>query len=517
GYNGRYTTAYGQSYFSLDPNFVELQYGTPTPVPTSTILQPTGTESYFGRVDYTFNDRYLLGATIRQDGYSIFYTGKQWGTFPSVSLGWRLSEEDFLKNVAWINNLKIRGSWGKAGNNGNIAGNNAYTTYSTGNGQASYGIGGGENTVTSGFYQSQLGNPDVTWETDKITNVGLDGTLFNNRWDFSVEWYKKAISGLLFAGSLPSTVGGAAFPVINIGDVQNTGFDISTTYHGRITRDLTFNITANVTTYQSKITKIPAPGYFDVGASRDLDIVRNEVGHPISEFYGYKVKWIYQNSADAAKGPTYAGAAAGSFQYQNTNGDSVIDANDRTWIGNPNPKFTYGLNVNAAYKGFDLTLMFYGSQGAKIFNYVKYWTDFYSTFQGGKNIDLLTKSAVVSNGTVTNPGATLPAASFSQALGSSTVSSFYVENGSFLKCRVVQLGYTITPDLIKKAGMDKLHFYIQATNLFTATKYSGLDPELIPSISNNGTTTNQNAAFGIDYGAYPANQRTFILGVNVSF
>jgi hypothetical protein len=180
-------------------------------------------------------------------------------------------------------------------------------------------------------------------------------------------------------------------------------------------------------------------------------------------------------------------------------------------------KFTYGLNVNAAYKGFDLTLMFYGSQGAKIFNYVKYWTDFYSTFQGGKNIDLLTKSAVVSNGTVTNPGATLPAASFSQALGSSTVSSFYVENGSFLKCRVVQLGYTITPDLIKKAGMDKLHFYIQATNLFTATKYSGLDPELIPSISNNGTTTNQNAAFGIDYGAYPANQRTFILGVNVSF
>lgn len=517
GYNGRTFTAYGQSYFNLDPNFVQLQYGTPVPVPTGTIWQPTGTESYFGRVDYSFNDRYLLGATIRRDGFSIFYPGKQWGTFPSVSLGWRLSEEDFMKDISWINNLKIRGSWGKAGNNGNISGTNAYTTYATGNGQSSYGIGGGENTVTSGFYQSQLGNPNVTWETDKITNVGLDGTLFNNRWDFSVEWYKKAISGLLFTLPLPSTVGGAAFPVVNVGDVQNTGLDISTTYHGRISHDLTFNITANVTTYKSRITKIPSPGYFDYGASRDLDIVRNQVGHPISEFFGYKVLGIYQTDADAAKGPTYSGAKAGSFEYANSNGDSVIDANDRTWLGNPNPNFTYGLNLNAAYKGFDLTLVFYGSQGNKVFNYVKYWTDFYSTFQGGKNLDLLNKSARVTNGAVTNPGATLPAASFSQALGSSTVSSFYVENGSFLKCRVVQLGYTITPDAIKKVGIDKLHFYIQATNLFTVTKYSGLDPEIIPSLNVNGSTTNQNAAFGIDYGEYPANQRVFILGVNLSF
>jgi TonB-dependent starch-binding outer membrane protein SusC len=523
GFSGRYFSASGQNYFSTDPNFVQLQYGTPVPVPTSYIQQPTGTESYFGRLDYTYNDRYLLGATIRRDGFSIFFPGgttttdHQWGTFPSISLGWRLSEEAFMKDVTWVNNLKIRGSWGKAGNNGNITGNNAYTGFATGNGASSYGIGGGMNSVSPGFFQSQLGNPGVSWETDKITNIGLDGTLFNNHWDFSVEWYKKSISGLLFSASLPATVGGAAYPVINIGDVQNTGLDISTTYHGRITRDLTFNVSANVTTYKSLITKIPSPGYFDVGASRDLDIVRNEVGHPISEFYGYKTTGIYQSDAAAAKGPTYAGAKAGAFSYQNTNGDTVIDANDRTWLGNPNPKFTYGLNVNAAYKGFDLTLVFYGSQGAKIFNYVKYWTDFYGTFVGGKNLDLLNKSARVTNGQVTNPGATLPAAAFLQAMGSSTVSSFYVENGSFLKCRVVQLGYTITPEIIRKAGIEKLHFYIQATNLFTATKYSGLDPELVPSINVNGTSTNQNAAFGIDYGAYPANQRTFILGVNASF
>jgi TonB-linked SusC/RagA family outer membrane protein len=522
GYTGRTFQAWGQSYFSMDPNFVQLQFGTPTPAPQSYIWQPTGIESYFGRVDYTYNDRYLLGATIREDGSSLFYPGKQWGTFPSISLGWRISEEEFMKNIAWINNLKIRGSWGKAGNNANILGNNAYTEFATGNGQSSYGISGtSQNSVTPGFYQSQLGNRAVTWETDKVTNIGLDGTLFDGHWDFSVEWYKKAVSGLLFTLPLPATVGGAAFPVINIGDVQNTGLDISTTYHGKVNRDFTFNITANITTYNSKITNIPSPGYFDWGTSRDNDIVRNEVGHPISEFYGFKVLGIYQSNAAAAKGPTYAGAKAGSFIYQAQNGDtSITVGNDRTFIGNPNPAFTYGLNINAAYKGFDFTMVFYGSQGNKVFNYVKYWTDFYGTFTGGKNLDLYNKAAIVSNGVVTNPGATLPAASFLQALGSSTVSSFYVENGSFLKCRVAQLGYTITPSAIRKVGIDKLHFYIQATNLFTITKYSGLDPELVPSISNNNpnnSTANQNAAFGIDYGAYPTNQHVYILGVNASF
>ncbi len=162
-------------------------------------------------------------------------------------------------------------------------------------------------------------------------------------------------------------------------------------------------------------------------------------------------------------------------------------------------------------------MVLYGSQGNQDFNYVKYWTDFYSTFQGGKNLDLYNKAAIVVNGKVTNPGATLPAASFSQAFGSSTVSSFYVENGSFLKCRVAQVGYTFSPTVLQRIGVDRLHLYVQATNLFTITKYSGLDPELVPSLANNGTGVNQSAAFGIDYGAYPNNQKTYIVGVNLSF
>lgn len=521
GYSGRQLDASGQSFFSLDPNYVQLQYGTPVPAPTSYIYQPTSTKSYFGRLDYIYNDRYILGATVRRDGSSIFFPGHQWGTFPSVSLGWRLSEEDFMKSVTWINNLKLRASYGEAGNNQNIVGNNAYTSYASGPGTSYYGIGGGASSTQQGFYQNQIGNQEVTWETDKITNIGLDGTLFDNHWDFTLEWYKKSISGLLFQKPLTDFVGGAAFPVVNVGDLQNTGLDLSTTYHGRINRDFTFNITANITTYKSKITHIPDPGYFDYGSSRDNNIVRNQQGQPVSEFYGYQVTGIYQSDADAKKGPTYPGAKAGAFKYANTNGDTVIDAKDRTFIGNPNPNFTYGLNLNASYKGWDLTFVLYGSQGNKDFNYVKYWTDFYSTFQGGKGLDLYNKAAIVSNGQVTNPGATLPAASFSQAMGSSTVSSFYVEPGSFLKCRVAQLGYTLDPSLMKKIGIDKLHFYVQATNLFTITKYTGLDPELVPSLNNNvpnaAVPYNQNAAFGIDYGAYPTNQRQFIIGVNASF
>jgi len=338
-----------------------------------------------------------------------------------------------------------------------------------------------------------------------------------NHFDLTVEWYKKNIGGLLFRAQAPSTTGGGDLPVVNIGDVENKGIDASATYHGKIGKDFTLSVTANITTYENKITHEGTSDYFDFGSSRDLPIVRNQVGQPIGAFYGYQVLGLYQSDEEAAKGPTYKGAAAGSFKYANTNGDSVINTDDRTWIGNPNPKFTYGLNITATYKAFDLSIVLYGSQGNDDYNYVKYWTDFYSTFQGGKNLDLYNNAAIVQNGKVTNPGAILPPASFSQPMGSSTTSSFYVEDGSFLKCRVAQLGYTLSPTLLKRAGIDKLHLYVQATNLFTITKYSGLDPELVPSLSNNGSDVNQSAAFGIDYGAYPNNQKQYIIGINLSF
>jgi len=520
--HGRFFSASAQGFFSLDPNYVQLQYGTPVNAPTSTIIQPTATESFFARLDYTYNDKYILGASVRRDGVSLFYPGdasikdQQWGTFPSVSLAWRISQEDFLKGVSWLNDLKLRGSYGELGYYGDVGGTNAYSLYGSGTGSTYYGINGGNNSITQGFRNTTIGNPHVSWQTDKVTNVGFDASIFNH-FDVSVEWYKKLVNGLLFTQALPSTVGGGGFPVVNVGNLENKGWDISATYHDRVNKDFSFSLGANITTYKTNILKENGVSpFFDTGGSRDANIVRDQVGHPIGEFFGYQVTGIYQSDAAAATGATYSGAKAGSFIYQDVNGDGKINASDRTFIGDPNPKFTYGVNANASFRRWDLSMVFYGSQGNKDFNYVRYWTDFYSTFQGGKSLDLYNKGAIVVNGVVTNPGATVPAASYSQAMGSSAISSYYVEDGSFLKCRVAQLGYTFDPGVLRRVGIDKLHVYVQGTNLFTITKYTGLDPEIIPSLANQ-SGRNTSAAFGIDYGAYPNNQKQYILGVNLTF
>ncbi|SHN37555.1 SusC/RagA family TonB-linked outer membrane protein [Mucilaginibacter sp. OK098] len=508
------------TFVTLDPNFLTVA-GTTLPASLNLaggngtfLYQPTGTESLFTRLDYSYNDRYLLGATVRRDGYSSFFPGRQWGTFPSVSLGWRISQEDFMKGVSWINDLKLRGSYGTTGSNANITGSNAVNTYNYGFGSTAYGIDGSLSNTTTGYALTGIGNPKTTWETDKIINVGIDVSLFNHL-DLNVEYYKKSISGLLFPLALPATTGGATAPTVNVGDVQNKGFDIAATYHDAIGSDFKFSIGAYITAYKNKITKLSSTDFFDIfSGSRVGSFVREQVGQPIGEFYGYKVKGIYQNASQLASLPGYSGATVGSYIYQDVNGDGKVNADDRTFIGNPNPNFNYGINLNASYKRFDVSMVLYGEQGNKDFNYVKYWTDTYHSFPGGKDLDLLTKSAIVdaATNTVTNPGATQQALSVANTIPS----TFYVENGSFLKCRVAQLGYTFNPGLLKSVGVTQLHIYVQGTNLFTITKYSGLDPELVPSISNI-SGNRASASTGVDWGAYPNNQRTYLVGVNMTF
>jgi len=499
---GQSLGAAANSFVTLDPNFVTVAANTaPTSVNLSNntyLYQTTGTESVFGRLEYAYDDKYLLGLTVRRDGYSSFQPGRQWGTFPSASIGWRVSQESFLKGVKWINDLKLRASYGETGSNANIGGTNTVNTYNYGYGSSDYGIAGGLNTVSTGYAQTSIGNPKTTWETDKITNLGIDASLFNHL-DLNLEWYKKAISGLLFPVTLPATAGGANPPTVNVGDVQNTGVDLSATYHDAIGKDFRFSVGVNLTSYKNKITALGGAQSFTLfGGSRIGAFVQEKVGDPIGEFYGYKIVGLIQS-----------GTGAGTYQYADINGDGKIDANDRTEIGNPNPDFTYGANINASYKGFDISAVFYGSQGNKDFNYVKYWTDTYNSFPGGKDVDLL-NSAVVTNGAISN-GGTL------QALSASTPpSTFYVENGSFLKLRVLQLGYTFDPGLLKSIGVTKLHVYLQGTNLFTITKYTGLDPELVPSI-NNASGSQQSASSGVDWGAYPNNQKAYLIGVNLTF
>src|SRR6185312_14763912 len=278
-----------------------------------------------------------------------------------------------------------------------------------------------------------------------------------------------------------------------------------------VNRDFKFDITGSFTHYASKVLSLPAGiqyySYTNYGSNRIGAFNRLQPGHAIGEFYGYKVTGYFQDQNDINKSPTQTGASPGFFKYADINHDGQITDSDRTWIGNPNPKLTYGLNLNAQYKNWDLTAFFYGSYGNDIFNYVKYWLDFPQVFEGNVPADFLTNSW-----SPTNLNPKYPRIShISGFSNTNVVNSWYVEKGSYLRLKTLTLGYTVPKNVFKFAGIDNLHFYVQAANLFTATKYKGLDPELQGSLLTDQTN------FGIDLGNYPANQKTWIFGLNLNF
>jgi TonB-linked SusC/RagA family outer membrane protein len=494
---GRSLTGGSSVFFSEDFSFCILGNGSEN-ITNSSSGSETALFSVFSRLDYSYDKKYLISGTIRRDGSSRFGSGKKYGYFPSVSLGWRISHEDFMKDITWLDDLKIRASYGILGSEENVNPDNAYNLYTSSNKSSYYNITGSYNTITQGFHQSRLGNPNTGWESDIIANAGFDATLFNNSLEISLEGYSKSIEGLLFTEGLPAIVGGATYPTVNIGDVKNTGFDFSLTYHGKIKSEIKYHIGANITAYKNEIINIPDPGWFASGS-----YVRNEVGHPISSFFGYKVTGIFNNPDEVAAAPTQSAAAPGSFRFQNTNDDEVISADDRVFLGSPHPDFTYGINIRFEYKGFDLSAIFFGSQGNEIVNATKFDTHFFGAYVGNKSKDMLNAW------TPENTSTMQPKVSLGSNFSTSSFSSWFVEDGSYLKCRSIRLGYTFNPaSFVGRIGGKNLRLYVEGKNLFTITKYSGLDPEVGSSSS---------AAFGIDDGRYPGTEKNYILGLNISF
>ncbi|WP_207512366.1 SusC/RagA family TonB-linked outer membrane protein [Longitalea luteola] len=470
----------------------------------------TALYSQFGRVDYNYDDKYLLSGTLRRDGSSVFDESQRWGVFPSVTAGWRISRESFFGTIGWLNELKLRGGWGKLGSISNINPTNAFDLYTQIAANSYYDITGANNTSALGIYASQNGNRATTWEEDIITNIGFDAVALDNKLSFSFEWYKKAISGLLFRPLAPATGGGATAAFVNAGNIQNTGIDISATYHGNID-EFGFDITGTFTSYKNEVKSLPEGiKYYDqvsTGSNRFGAFSRLQPGQALGAFFGYKVLGLFQSADDVSKSPTQEAAAPGRLKFQDANGDGKIDANDRVFFGNPNPKFTAGLNIDASYKGFDFSAFFYASVGNDVINYVRYWTDFPQVFDGA-----ISKDAVYNSWTPTNLNAKVPRLERGANFSTTTqFSSYYLEDGSFLRCKSMVLGYNIPTAKIKKLGIERLRVYVQAANLFTITKYTGLDPEL--------TTSNlrDNTNFGIDFGNYPSNQKNYNVGVNVSF
>ncbi|GGE68870.1 SusC/RagA family TonB-linked outer membrane protein [Pedobacter psychrotolerans] len=461
--------------------------------------------SIFGKVDYSFNDRYLASVTVRRDGSSNFGPENKYGVYPAGSVAWRLSEEEFLKSVKWISDLKLRVGYGQTGNQ-RIPPYQYINRYQSSITNAAYATGGG-NTLTTGVWQNAYLNSDVKWESLKALNVGIDFTLFEGAFDGSVDWYNKKTTDMLYNLPLPSSVvGGGSSPFVNIGDMSNKGIEFNVAYHyGRkADNPFKFDIGVNFSRNVNKIDQL-APGIFNqvYGNYRSLQTSVLQQGEAFGSFYGYKTNGIYQSAADIQNNPSYTGARVGGLRYQDINGDGVIDPKDRTIIGNPNPDFTYGVNLNASYHNFDITAFLYGVQGNDIFEATRYFTDFPS-FDGAKSTRLLNAWSP-SNTTSTIPSAYAGASDVEFAS-----SSYYIQNGSFLRLKNLQIGYSIPTKVFgSKANISKFRIYVAASNLFTITKYTGVDPEV--SQVTDGFT-----APGVDQGVYPS-PRQFLLGINVGF
>ncbi|MFD2825555.1 SusC/RagA family TonB-linked outer membrane protein [Leeuwenhoekiella polynyae] len=514
---GREVGGTTQSYFSFDPDYVTLDTGAGTQTNYS-FKYADALSSLFGRLDYNFNDKYLLSATIRRDGSSRFLN-EQYGWFPAASVGWNILNEKFMPDMSWLNDLKIRGGYGVRGNQINVDPPNGFTTYGGNNLNSYYDISGSNNSTVEGFRQTRIGNPDAKWERDADSNIGIDASLFNRSVQLSVDYYRKDISDLLYNPNQVATVGTATVPFQNVAEMKNTGLDIDLSTYFNLSDELRLNTSVTFTSYNNEIVSISeGQQFFDAEGRRfnGSNIIRNAVGHSLSQFFGYQTVgfWDSQNEIDQANAAAIAATgnnnatyqsdvAIGRFRYADTNGDNQITEADRTFLGNPNPDFTYGLNIEVLYKNWDFSMFLYGSQGNDIWNQVKWWTDFYSSFVGAKS-----NTALYDSWTPTNRNASAP---IQQTTGSFSLAdvpnSYFVEDGSYLRAKQIQLGYSLPSKMLQSMNLTKLRVYAQMANAFTLTSYSGIDPE----IAGGGAVNT-----GIDEGAYP-NQRQLLFGLNAAF
>jgi TonB-linked SusC/RagA family outer membrane protein len=496
----------GLNPFSWDPNFINMSSVTPNPA-QSNQFKGVNFSSLFGQLKYTFNEKYILGAVIRRDGSSRFGANNRYGVFPAISAAWRVSSEGFMQNMAWISDLKIRGGWGEMGNSNNVDPNNQYSLYGGSVGASSYDINGSNSSAVTGFYRTRIGNPDAKWETSVTSNIGIDGQFFDGKLDLIIDFWRKDTKDLLLQVPITATAGpNAAPPSVNIATMLNEGVDMSIGTKGNITTDLSYDLTLNGSWLKNEITDL-APGLTyltTVNPSyRGIQPIRNQLGYSISSFYGYKVSGLFQTAEEVAAAPTQSGKAIGRFRYEDINGDGQITTDDRTYLGSPVPKFTGGFNFILRYKGFDLEGYLYTSLGNKIFNVSKWFTDFYPSFQGAS-----ISERVKGSWTQQNTGAEIPIFESASNFSTNTQSSsFYVEDGSYLRLQNITLGYTLPNATLNKLSMTKLRLFVAVNNVFTITGYEGLDP----AVGGAADTT-----FGVDVGNYPVT-RQFTLGLNLGF
>jgi len=457
--------------------------------------------SVLGRINYNYNETYLLGATIRYDGSSRFTKQNRWGMFPSVSAGWRISNESFFPDGI-VNELKIRGSYGELGsqNVGNyvtISGLNIYTDY--------YFAGG----VQPGTALTTLANPNIVWETTKTTDVGADIGLLDDKITFTLDYFDKLSDGVLTNLPIPTYGGVGSSIVKNAASIKNTGFELSGTYHYRPSDDgLQFNVTANFSTVHNEVMKLGEGVSPITGGSftqQSLTATRTAVGHPVASYWGYVMEGIYQNQEQIdADGRT--NAKPGDINFKDLNGDGQINSDDKTWLGSYTPDFSYGLNFDASYKNFDFSMFLQGVYGNQIWNAKKF--QYIMDLTGGNKI-----TKVMDYWTPDNRDTNIPRPTVLDPANNKRASSFYVEDGSYLRLKNLQIGYTIPANLSKMVSVQNAKIYVRGQNLLTFTKYTGYDPEVG---RNSGTKARGLFGAGVAVEAQP-HVRIFSVGVDLSF
>ena len=470
------------------PDFYLLSNGSGTPNVDFAFDGGNTLFSIFGTANYSYLGKYFATVTLRNDKSSRFLGDNQSQTFPSFSAGWLMSEESWFPQDGFVNRLRLKASYGQLGNQTLPVSNPTINISNLSEGLANYSFDG--SSIATGAILSQVGNPDLKWETSVTTNIGLEMLMFNNTLNFSFEVFDIDTEDLITRDfSLISTTAiDATAPLVNLGDIQNTGFDLAIGYNNDTSWGLDYGINVNVSHYKNEVKNLISD--FQIGRTdlRGGAVTRTEVGRAISEFYGRRVTGFDSN---------------GRFTYEDVDGNGTIDDDDRTYIGSPHPDFTYGINLTAGYAGFDLSAFFSGSQGNDAYNYQKIFTDFPTFFNGNRS------ARVLDSWTPSNTNATLPALSQSITNAETQPNSYFVEDASFLRLKNLQIGYSFDEDIIDVLGLDMLRLYIQGTNLFTITDYQGFDPEVI---------SGDNLSLAVDgpNPVYPLSQ-ILTVGINTKF
>lgn len=451
--------------------------------------------SYFGRINYDFADKYLLSVNARYDGSSRFGESNRWGLFPSASAGWRISGEDFFK-ADFVDDLKLRASWGQLGNQ-----DIGLYAFSSSLQQIFYPIGNPQ-IPQVGYFPASDFNPDVKWETTAQVDFGLDFSAFNYRFYFSVDYYKKNTSDMLLILPQPATSGFGSTGFENIGEIENKGWEFQAIWKDKAGA-FNYSINANVTSSKNEVLRL---GQFNdeitTGLFFDLT-TRTEVGHSIREFYGYVTDGIFQNQAEIDAHALQAGAVPGDVKFKDLNKDMVIDSKDRTFIGNPYPDLFYGLTLGLSYKNFDLAIFFQGQYGNDIYNATKFWLT-NSGYNYNKGF------AILDRWTGEGTSDSEPRLTTIDANQNARGSDRYIEDGSYVRLKNLQLGYNLPSQFAGKIGLKGARVFVTGTNLLTLTKYTGYDPEVGVARATLGDRT-----VGFDEVTYPQN-KSFMVGVNIT-